>query len=64
MRSSLVVRASDCQCKHSDSSGFNPSILGHSGTGGAADETVLKEVFLKIYLVKEYNLGINILYVI
>ncbi len=30
MRSSLVVRASDCQCKRCNSPGFNPSIHRHS----------------------------------
>jgi hypothetical protein len=30
MRSSPVVRASDCQCRSRNSPGFDPSILGHS----------------------------------
>ncbi len=29
--SSLVVRASDCQCRSRNSQGFDPSILRHSG---------------------------------
>jgi hypothetical protein len=41
MRSSLVVRASDCQCGSRNSPGFHPSILRHSGT---ADEIVLNSV--------------------
>jgi hypothetical protein len=31
MRSSLAVRASDCQCRSRNSPGFDPSILRHSG---------------------------------
>jgi hypothetical protein len=41
MRSSQVVRASDCQCTSCNSPGFDPSIRRHSGIWGAADETVL-----------------------
>ncbi len=44
MRSSQVVRASDCQCRSRNSPGFDPSILRHSGIWGAADEAVLKSV--------------------
>ncbi len=40
MRSGLVVRASDCQCTSCNGPGFDPSILRHSGTWGAADESV------------------------
>ncbi len=40
MRSSLVVRASDCQCTSCN----DPSIRRHSGTWGAADEAVLNIV--------------------
>ncbi len=47
MRSSRVVRASDCQCRSRKSPEFNPSILRHSGIGGAADEAVLKKVHNK-----------------
>ncbi len=36
MRSSQVVRASDCQCQSRNSPGFDPSILRHSGIWGAA----------------------------
>ncbi len=38
---SLVVRASDCQCWSSNSPGFDPSILQHSGIWEAAYEAVL-----------------------
>ncbi len=31
MRSSLVVRASDCQCRSRNSPGFDPRILRHCG---------------------------------
>ncbi len=44
MRSSLVVRASDCQCTSCNGPGFDPSICRHSGFWGAADETVLNTV--------------------
>jgi hypothetical protein len=44
MRSSLVVRASDCQCTNCNGPGFDPSIRLHSGIWGAADETVLNIV--------------------
>ncbi len=44
MRSSLVVRASDCQCTRCNGPGFDPSIRRHSGIWGAADETVLNTV--------------------
>ncbi len=44
MRSSRVVRASDCQCTSCNGPGFNPSIRRHSGIWGAADEAVLNIV--------------------
>ncbi len=44
MRSSLVVRASDCQCTSCNGPGFDPSIRRHSGIWGAADEAVLNNV--------------------
>ncbi len=44
MRSSLVVRASDCQCTSCIGPGFDPSIRRHSGIWGAADEAVLNIV--------------------
>ncbi len=44
MRSSLVVRASDCQCTSCNGPGFDPSIRRHSGILGAADEAVLNIV--------------------
>jgi hypothetical protein len=47
MRSSLVVRASDCQCTSCNGPGFDPSIRRHSGIWGAADETVLNIVQTK-----------------
>ncbi len=47
MRSSLVVRASDCQCTSCNGPGFEPSIRRHSGIWGAADEAVLNIVRTK-----------------
>ncbi len=49
MRSSLVVRASDCQCTKCccNGPGFDPSIRRHSGIWGAADEAVLNTVRTK-----------------
>ncbi len=47
MRSSLVVRASDCQCRSCNSPGLDPSILQHSGIRGAADEAVLNTAHRK-----------------
>ncbi len=44
MRSSLVVKASDCQCTSCNGSGFDPSIRRYSGIWGAADEAVLNIV--------------------
>jgi hypothetical protein len=41
MRSSLVVRASDCQCRSRNSHGFDPNILRYSGIWVAANEAVL-----------------------
>ncbi len=48
MRSSLVVRASDCQCTSWNGPGFDPNIRQHSGIWGAADEAVLNTVWKKI----------------
>ncbi len=47
MRSSLVVRASDCLCTSCNGPGFDPSIRRHSGIWGAADEAVLNIVRTK-----------------
>jgi hypothetical protein len=45
MRSSRMIRASDCQCRSRNSSGFDPSILRHSGIWAAADpEAVLNTI--------------------
>ncbi len=44
VRSSLVVRASDCQCTSCNGPGFDPSIRRHSGIWGTADEAVLNIV--------------------
>ncbi len=44
MRSSLVIRSSDCQCRSCKSPGFDPSILRHRGIWGAADEAMLNTV--------------------
>ncbi len=43
-RSSIVVRASDCQCTSCNGPGFDPSIRWHSGNWRAADEAVLNIV--------------------
>ncbi len=48
MRSSLVYRASGCQCTSCIGPGFDPSIRRHSGIWGAADEAVLNLVRKKI----------------
>jgi hypothetical protein len=48
MRSSIVVRASDCQCTSCNGPGFDPSIRRHSGIWGAADEAVLNIVRKKL----------------
>jgi hypothetical protein len=47
MRSSWVVRASDCRCRSWNSPGIDPSILRHSGIWGAAVEAVLNKVHKK-----------------
>ncbi len=44
MRSSLVARASDCQCTNCNKPGFDPSLRRHNRIWGAADETVLNIV--------------------
>ncbi len=41
MRSSQVAIASNSQCRRRNCPGFDPSILRHIGTWGAADEAVL-----------------------
>jgi hypothetical protein len=48
MRSSLVVRASDCQCTSCNGPGFDLSIRRHTGIWGTADEAVLNKVRKKI----------------
>ncbi len=48
MWSSLVVRASDCQCTSCNGPGFDPRIRRHSGIWGAADEAVLNIVRKKL----------------
>jgi len=47
MRSSLVVGASDRQCRSRNCPGFDPSILRHSGIWEAAEEAVLNIVHRK-----------------
>ncbi len=42
MRSSLMVRASDCQCRSRNSPGFDSSILRHSWVWGAAEESTVE----------------------
>jgi hypothetical protein len=44
MRSSLVVRASDCQCTSCNGPGFDPNIRRHSGILGPADDAVFNIV--------------------
>jgi hypothetical protein len=58
IRSSRVVRESDCQCRSRSCRGFDPSCLRHSGTGicGAADETVLNKVLEKSIKKSPFNL--------
>ncbi len=48
MRSSRVVRASDCQCQSRNSPEYDARILLHSGIWEAVDEAVLKKVHKKI----------------
>ncbi len=68
MRSSRVVRASGCQCQCRNIPGFDPSILRHSGIGGAVEEAVLHNVhkkkksnkIQKIPLKKKKNEGISL----
>ncbi len=55
MRSSLVVRASDCQCTSCNGPGFDPSIRRHSGIWGAADEAVLNIVWKKSWKIPQKN---------
>jgi hypothetical protein len=47
MRSSRVVRASDCLCQSRNDAGFDPSILRHSEIWGAEDEAVFYKVVWK-----------------
>ncbi len=47
MVSSLVVRTSCCQCQSRKSPGFDPRILRHNGTWGAADRAALNNVHKK-----------------
>ncbi len=47
MRSSLVIRASDCQCTSCNGPGLDLSIRRHSGIWGAADEAMLNIVRTK-----------------
>ncbi len=47
MRSSLVVRASDSQCRSHNCPGFDPSFLRHSEIWGVADEAMLNIVHKK-----------------
>ncbi len=71
MRSSLVVRASDCQCTSCNGPGFDPSIRRHSGIWGAADEAVLNIVWTEnkkslknIYKKRTLNTTFTILFVV
>ncbi len=61
-RSSLMVRASDCQCTSCNGPGFDPSFRRHSGIWGVAEEAVLDIVWKKdikkspkIFLKKSYG---------
>ncbi len=56
MRSSLVVRASDCLCTSCNGPGFDPSIRRHSGIWGAADEAVLNIVRAKKKKIPQKNI--------
>ncbi len=44
-----VYRTSDCQCKRSNSPGFSPSFLWHSGISGAADVAMLSDVDWQLF---------------
>jgi hypothetical protein len=56
MRSSLMVKASDCQCTSCNGPGFDPSIRRHSGIWGAADEAVLNIVRRKTKNIPQKNI--------
>ncbi len=66
MRSRRVVRTSDCNCQSRNSSGFDPRILLHSGSWGAADDASKKiSPFVKCLHYKKSlltNFASNILY--
>jgi hypothetical protein len=47
MRSSRVVRTSDCQCQSLNGPGFDPNILRHSGIKGTAVESLLNNLHKK-----------------
>ncbi len=55
MRSSRVVRASDCQCQSRNNPGFDPSIFRHSGIWEAANEAVLNIIHKKKIFNPTYN---------
>ncbi len=57
MRSSRVVRASDCPCRSRISPRFDPSILRHSGIWGAADEAMCRRK--KIRKIPLFNWPVN-----
>ncbi len=54
MGSSRVVKASDCYCQSRNSLGFDPSILGHTGVWGAADETVFIKENIEVHFLAFY----------
>ncbi len=47
MRSSRVVKVSDCQCQNHNRPGFDPSIHRHSGIWGATVKELLNKVLKK-----------------
>jgi hypothetical protein len=55
MRFSLVDRAIGCQCKSSNSPGFDACILRHSGIRRVVDKPVLKNVHKKIKKLKNFR---------
>jgi hypothetical protein len=59
MRSSLAVRASDCQCTSCNGPWFDSIICRHSGIWEAADEAVLNIVRKMFYKIPPKNLKKN-----
>jgi hypothetical protein len=54
-----MVRESDSQCRSRSCPRFNPSILQHSGIGGAADEAVLNIVHIVSKTIPHYKKNVK-----